>query len=273
MNKLKLLFALTVFSIITVSCEKNNGNDETNVRDKFLVDKIYDYDDNLLGEYFYDNNNRLIKAITTNLERDHSWKAEFEYENGRVSKIIHDSWYESHFFYDSKKQLIRRELHASSMPMSEDFLYENGHVVGIRFDDSLYDTYAYFYDNSMNVTKHIRTVSGLTFFPTEEDPVLQETDWEFTSYFEYDNRPKPNFGIDHLFTYDPLPVYGSWERNLSKNNITEITLEENGRYVEKSTWTYTYNENGLPSTIEIKHESSFETLKPVFLRITYKQIE
>jgi len=275
---------LTVFSIITVSCEKNNGNNETtNVRDKFLVDKIYDYDDNLLAEYIYDDNNRLIKVIEKNFQNEMD-KLEFEYENGRVSKIIRyydysqESFfdhkpYEIHIFYNSQGQLIRREFHISESTIGENYLYENGRVVSIYSEDSKCDVDTFFYDKSMNVTKRIRVFSNLIFEdPTIGDPVIGETDMMITYYFKYDDRPKPNFGLDYLFVYNPLPISagGYLERSLSKNNMTEFVFES-GEYTEKSTWTYTYNGNGLPSTIEIKHEN--ETLNPEFLRITYKQIK
>ena len=285
MNKLRWLFALTVFLIIAVSCDKNNGNTETSVRDKFLVDKIYDYDDNLLAEYIYDANNRLIKAIQKTFQ-DKTDELEFEYENGRVSKIIryygHCQGFlfdcnpsEIHFFYNSQGQLIRRKFHTKGFEFwdEENYFYKNGRVASISLEGSLFLVDTLFYDKSNNVTKRIRIFSDLIFEPTE-DPVIGEMDDSVvTYYFKYDDRPKPNFGLDYLFAYDLLPVLiggGSLERALSKNNLTEITVES-GRYTEGCTWTYTYNENGLPSTIEIKRKSPY--LESEFLRITYKQIE
>ena len=37
-------------------------------------------------------------------------------------------------------------------------------------------------------------------------------------------------------------------------------------------WTYTYNANGLPSTIEVKWKN-VDTYEPMLLRIAYKQIK
>ena len=39
---------------------------------------------------------------------------------------------------------------------------------------------------------------------------------------------------------------------------------------EANTWVYTYNEYGLPATIETKW-NGIETLEPMLLRITYKK--
>jgi hypothetical protein len=94
-------------------------------------------------------------------------------------------------------------------------------------------------------------------------------------FYEYDDKPKPNFGLDYLFTFQPLPQQGgigdnaNHKRLLSKNNITEA-LSEGYK------WIYTYNENGLPATIEIIWldcaTSEWECV-PNVLRITYKQIK
>jgi len=284
MNKLRMLFALTVFLIITVSCEKSNNNNEKSIRDKFLVDKIYDRDDNLLAEYIYDANNRLIKGMVKSPLNEMD-ELVLEYENGRVSKITRyyghcqDSFFdckpsETHFFYNSQGQLIRRESRIKGFePLGEDYLYENGRVASISMEESYYLVDTLFYDESMNVTKRIRVLSDLIFVDTIGNPILGGGgDLMTTYYFKYDDRPKPNFGLDYLFAYGLLPISdaGYLERNLSKNNITESILESGG-YTERSTCTYTYNENGLPSTIEVKHERT--DIKSEFLRITYRQIE
>ena len=84
--------------------------------------------------------------------------------------------------------------------------------------------------------------------------------------FKYGNKLKPDFGLDYLFNYDPLPFSeeAEMERLLSKNNMIE--------YVDGSKWIYTFNENGLPSTIEVKWKD-IETEEPMLLKITYKQIK
>jgi hypothetical protein len=85
---------------------------------------IYDYQNNLIAEYFYDNDKRLIKKIVTdNPGINRWWVDEFEYENNRVSKIIHDDQtyqfdYEIYLSFNSQGQLIRRET------------FKNGWIIG-----------------------------------------------------------------------------------------------------------------------------------------------
>lgn len=119
------------------------------------------------------------------------------------------------------------------------------------------------YDNYGNVTKHIHILPSLD--PGGE-PIPGE--YRVLEYnYEYDNKLKPNFGMDYLFIYNPLPYteIAEFEGRLSKNNMTKAINENNS-------WIYTYNEYGLPETIETIWES-IPTVNPMILRITYKQIE
>ena len=258
MNKLILIFAF--IGIITIHSAKA----QQNIRDKFLVDKIYIYDGSL-AEYIYDMDNKLIKKIITGQFMEQGQLRDlkniyiFEYEYGRVSKIIHyDSThfmfdYETHFFYNPQGQLIRMEGHKDgSIYEHLNYHYENGRVVSIYPDGIMplqYDTI--FYDHAGNVTK--RTWSLIS------NPI-----WR-TNYFEYDNNPRPNFGIDYLFTFQPLAAINTdqtLEMCLSKNNMTK------GR---GNIWIYTYNEYGLPDTYWPKWESN-PSITPTIMTIEYKQI-
>ena len=259
MNKLILIFALT--GIITI----NSANAQQNIRDRFLVEKIYreDLPNYCLAEYIYDTDNRLIKRILTGefIEqgklRPLKYVNIFEYENDRVSKIIfYDSTHfmfslDTYFFYNPQGQLIRSEEHIDGSIYLTNYHYENGRVFRIDGYNALqYDTI--FYDQAGNVTKITRWI--------REGSLLH------TEYFEYDNHPKPNFGIDYLFVFQPLIGHGTAvndEMGLSQNNMTK------GR---GNIWNYTYNEYGLPETYEMIFEEA-PPLNPQIHSITYKQIE
>jgi len=282
MNKLNIFFALIVaLSITTVSCSKNDEFSDylgTGIRSKFLVDKIYNYHNNLLAEYIYDIDNKLIKKTVADtiiesyrvIER--KWEDEFEYKNGRVSKIksysryIDNYWgedYENHsetsFEYDAQGKLVKKDGETLN------FRYENERVVGLlsKNDGVFFITDTMVYDNSYNIIKYIRIGPELNNFG-ESIPGTTRRD---VRYYEYDDNPKPNFGIDYLFVYNPLPYIEvpDLTRALSKNNMTKAT-EDGYAFI------YTYNENGLPETIETKLLGS-EALEPMLLRITYKQIK
>jgi len=273
-RNLHVLFFLSMaLSVGAISCNKINEFDNVdNIRKQFLVDKIYNYEDILVAEYFYDNKNRLIKkTVTSNVgNKKQEWGAysdEFEYENGRVSKIKRTPNSETHVFYNSKNQLMKSEGYFNY----PDFRYESGVVVGFlsKNDGSFFYSDTIVYNNSGNVVQHIHIHPELTDFG---QPIAGTTQ-RSVRYYEYDNNPKPNFGLDDLFIYDPLPFFedAPLERCLSNNNMTE--------YIGGSTWTYTYNENRLPSTIEIKWKD-IETIDPdtgepfpMLFKLKYKQIK
>jgi hypothetical protein len=287
------LVCFALLSVITVSCSKNdvfeNSNEEEHasisenvngaIRNGILVDKIYDYKDNLLVEYIYDTNNKLIKRIYTQL-LDHPVQTvdirsedTFEYLNGRVSKVVsnekHYYTYPQHGYsypmnfhsetvyeYDSQGKLIKTN------GKDLNYRYENGRIVSVGTIEEPY-TNTIIYDESGNVKEHIYIRPELTGFG---QPIPGTTRRAVYQY-EYDDKPKPCVGVDYMF-YNPIPWMGDdigYAVGFSKNNLTKNVW--NG-----TTWTYTYNEHGLPETIEMKWKD-IETLEPMLMRITYKQIK
>tara|TARA_B100002051_G_C16587164_1_gene560796 strand:- start:69 stop:827 length:759 start_codon:yes stop_codon:yes gene_type:complete len=245
---------------------------------KYLVDKIYNYNNDLIAEYFYDNENRLIKKyVTEHLGNNYqqewaSYSDEFEYHNGRISKIIHKDIshnmfnYETYIFYNSNGKIIKTEIYKYGQLIStnSNYRYKNDNLIGtIKYN---LGTMAYkdsiIYDYSGNVIKYLyeRPESDLLGNPIPETKIttIQE--------FSYDNNLRPNFNLDYLFIYEPLPFYelADLQRQLSTNNMTE--------FIDETKWLYSYNEQGLPSKIEVKWKD-IETTLPMMLRITYKEID
>ena len=280
MDKLSSFALIVALSVAAVSCNKYVEFDNSlgiGIRSKFIVDKIYDYHNILLAEYTYDNSNKLVKRIVADtLIEPHRTifrksTDEFEYKNGRVSKIINatkvhenngyvqfDYKIETSFEYSAQGKLIKRNGEALN------FRYEKGRVVGYSHENDqwiLSDTMVY--DNSGNIIEHICIVPELTGYGQPIPGTAKRT----VRYYEYDDNSKPNFGLDYLFVYNPLPYteVPDLTRALSQNNMTTAT-EDGYAFI------YTYNENGLPETIETKW-LGIETLDPMRLRITYKQIE
>ena len=278
MNKLSKFALIAALSVAAVSCEKSDNLD-TGIRNEFIVDKIYNYRNSLLAEYIYDNNNKLIKRIVADtLVEPHrtiyrKCEDEFQYNNGRVSKIKTYNLYidnspiwgftqenntETTIEYDTQGKLIKK----NGEPLN--FRYENGRVVGSSHEnDQWIISDNMVYDNSGNIIKHIRIGPELNNYGQPIPGTAKRT----VRYYAYDNKPKPNFGLDYLFIYNPLPYTEVPEliRSLSNNNMTRAT-EDGYAFV------YTYNENGLPKTIETKW-LGIETTEPMLLRITYKQIK
>jgi len=233
---------------------------QQNIRDKFLVEKII-LNNNVISEYIYDVDNKLLKITLPSLQK---YVRIFEYENERVSKIIFkDSVdfmfdYDTHFFYNSQGQLIRSEEHKNGfMIYNENYHYENGRVVSIYEDGIIPFEYdRIFYDNAGNVTERRQFITG-----------TGKPYWR-TEYYEYDNNPKPNYGLDYILSTYLLPGHGDAAINemcLSKNNMTKMLTKGESRI-------YTYNEFGLPKTYEVIWEES-PAIEPQIFHITYKQVE
>jgi hypothetical protein len=269
-----------VFVFVFCSLSTTQAQD---IRDNFLVDKISRYESSsnyASAEYVYDTDNKLQKRIITGemfeqgQVRPLKYVDEFEYENGLVSKIkIQDLThfmfsYDIHLLYNSQGELVRQETWMNgSMIGHSNYHYEGGRVVS-TYNDNIapfeFDTI--FYDNYGNITKYTYI------YPKMNDwgePIPGEFKMRELHY-EYDDKPKPNFGLDYLFAYQLIPWMGTAFpceiMNLSNNNMTKAIFEQ-------QTHNYTYNENGLPATLQ----NIFDPIGPSLYggdvyTITYKQI-
>ena len=269
------------FILFTLICATtiNFATAQQNIRDKFLVEKVFvpEYPEGYPSyEFVYDTDNRLIKII----QGKEKSVSIFEYENNRVTKIhykdlVYFIEYYTLYYYNSQNQLIREEgrYHDGKLGTWSEFYYKNGIVDSIYCFDGKYSSdqpnlifwhsMKLVYNEAKNVVKVIGTGPTISMNGV---PHPYETEvWEI--FYEYDDKPKPNFGIDHLFAYSALkgPVdLLTYERLLSVNNMTKTT------YGSGTTYNYTYNEHGLPVTYqEIRGNGQpYSTFT-----ITYKEIE
>lgn len=261
----------------------NNAQAQSN-RDLFMVDKISRFESSsnyASAKYEYDVDNKLVRRIITgemienSQVRDLKYIEEYEYENGLVSKIQYQDLTHfkfSHdicFVYNSQKDLIRKEIRMNGFMVGHtNYHYEDGRVVSIYGDNMLpFEGDTIFYDNAGNVTKHI------VIYP-EIDILGEVIPGEFEireQFYEYDDSPRPNFGLDYLFAYQLIPWMGTAfpceMMNLSKNNMIKAVSEQ-------ETYHYTYNEHGLPATIQ----NIFDPIGPSpyggdIYTITYRPIE
>jgi len=272
-----LIVFFVFIGVITMNCVIAQQNS----KNKFLIEKIYDDSSQLpewcFAEFIYDNENKILSSIDIG-EMFEQGKLRplkqvniFEYENGRVSKVIHkDSThfmfdYDWHFFYTPQGQLIRSERHKDGyMTFHENYHYQNGRVVSIYGDGTMPFEYdRFFYDNAGNITERMQFITG-TAIPY----------WR-TYYYEYDSNPKPSFGIDYLFALPQAigmgPTLAHVEAGLSKNNITKIYTSDNAPFHK---FNYTYNEYGLPETVETMFiDPEYDFVFSYTNRVTYKQVE
>jgi hypothetical protein len=261
MSKLNILIICSL--LIVTGCEKDNYSLPEN---PFLVDKIYDYNNNLVGDYYYNDYNELKKVIFTDPINDRRIDYLFEYKNHKVEYIKYVEYGQSQFdhdikvIYNKKGQIIRKEIYKNDQFVSyQNYSYLTDGKLKCLSDDDGNENYFFQYNDSNNVVQ-VKWNYVDTWF-NFGDTI------EMTRNFKYDNNPKPDFSINYIFFIELLPWFGTeatLEKSISSNNMIE--------YIGGTRWIYTYNSDSLPETIETKWKG-IETFDPMILRIKYKKIK
>ena len=242
----------------------------SDLRKKYLVEKITWYDDETNHKeayYEYDNNNRLVRRIIHNTYFEQGRVKydtivdNYEYTEGNLTKISHKDVYVSYTYdleYDNAGRLITSKYGNNIMH----FCYRGGKMDSIWYDNDPECYTILKYDEHGNIVKEINRVPEMDdiWYPTG-NYVFRENE------YEYDDKIRPFFNIDNAFVYDPIfgqgtthPVY---IRMLSTNNLIKYS---------RSSWHYTYNEEGLPIELRSRFEGVTPVNDPKYV-FTYRKIE
>ncbi len=271
MKKANLLLFVLFFTLAFAACKKDPvAQPHSEPQKHFLIDKIYNYYDSLIAEYIYDDQNRLIKRITMDGANKRYSDYEFEYEGDKLKHIRYiDHTFPSFnhnfiLYYNELGQIIRDETYQYGRMISYRlFAYNEQGKLKAFLNDHGAENYRFIYNDSSNVIQSVIRAPG----PHDSSIVEPGDTLDFYRNFRYDDHPKPDFGLGNQFQVEALPYFGtiaSPEANLSKNNMLE--------FIGSGTkWEYTYNEYGLPATIQTFWEG-IET-EPMILKLKYKEIE
>ena len=242
----------------------------SDLRKKYLVEKITWYDDETNHKeayYEYDNNNRLVRRIIHNTYFEQGRVKydtivdNYEYTEGNLTKISHKDVYVSYTYdleYDNAGRLITSKYGNNIMH----FCYRGGKMDSIWYDNDPECYTILKYDEHGNIVKEINRVPEMDdiWYPTG-NYVFRENE------YEYDDKIRPFFNIDNAFVYDPIfgqgtthPVYIGM---LSTNNLIKYS---------RSSWHYTYNEEGLPIELRSRFEGVTPANDPKYV-FTYRKIE
>jgi hypothetical protein len=258
-----LAFSPCLLAVFFFSCEKEKNeqvvqtqppsNDEPlppvhhSVRDSFLVDSVawYESAENYkLCKYEYDELNRLKRRVLkTGIIEYSGMRIElyidtFLYSNGRLEKIeksVTNGGNTSSlgyflFFYDNEGKIVKSKY----VNNETCYGYHNGRVDSIYWENTS-DFYSLLdYDANGNVIRERRRC-------------LENTTGQYyfqTTNYNYDNRPRPNFGMGDNFVYEPLMGMGTVVGNYIRNGSTNNLLGNGYSY-----WSYEYNEHGLPKAM------------------------
>ena len=237
-------------------------------RTDYLVESISWFDDSTNywnTVYEYDSLNHLIRRIMTGKifeaysTRDYTIVSDYIYSDGKVSSIIssdsNNSTYTNNFYYDSYGRLVRAD--------NTCFSYHKGRMDRIYYyngDPKVYS--ALEYDAMGNIV--LQTMH----YPEYDDYGQQTTGKYLTRKynFDYGTGIRPDFGLDYLFCYEPIPGQGDGLppiiRLLSPNCMTTYSAGP-------EIWEYEYNEQGLPITMYNQFADVVPINHPVY-RFTYR---
>lgn len=265
----KYFFPLVAFLILSSGCKKDEIPVIQNPEEVYLIDKVYDYHNNLVAEYIYDEQNRLIQRKTTDVVNQRSSDYFLEYGEKGLSQIIYKDYnmpvfdHEISLIYNSEGKVHREETYQrGSMISYINYAFDSkGRVVSFYKDDNKHFLF-FNYDANGSV------VSSKYIIDVSNDPFYEGKDTiEVHRYFKYDDKKTPNVNLSAITQFEILPYFGTeatQEKGLSAHNMTE--------FVNSTKWIYTYNEAGLPLTIETKWKDII-TDEPMMLRFTYKKVE
>ena len=238
-------------------------------RTDYLVESVSWFEDsshytNII--YEYNSQNQLIRAIGTGKYveqgqvRESRGESIFNYTNGRVTSITHNNLSNPQqqprtdfFYYDEYGRLIHNGVLY--------YGYHNGRMDSIYYESS-YSYSILEYDEHGNVVRQ-------NFYYADLDENNQPTgSYHFTQAREYEfgTGLRPDFSLDYLFGYDPIPGQGTSYFNavrmLSPNCLTFYSIGP-------ETWEYEYNEYGLPITMYYQFADVVPVNHPVY-RFTYR---
>lgn len=231
----------------------------SDLRKKYLVEKITWYDDETNHKetyYEYDNNNRLVRRIShrTYFEQGRvkydTIIDNYEYTGGNLTKISHKDVYIG-YTYDLEYDNVGRLITSKYVNNIMHFCYRGGKMDSIWYDNDPECYTILKYDEHGNIVKEIMRV------PEMDDAfgMYPTGDYIFREYeYEYDDKIRPFFNTDNAFVYDPF-----WKGSSTTPDYVHMLSRNNLIKYSRSSWHYTYNEEGFP--IELR--SHFEGVTPV----------
>ena len=244
---------------------------------KYIVSRIYDYNGNLTATYEYNDQWQILSMV--------------HYDYNSIPGTVRSMTFRFSYISDTEFKVEKRTSQADMKIYDCDYYYMEDKATGNielktdLFNQGLVLSEIFIIDDDGNINKEIgegalqfiydynRNLTGLRGWkdPDMGDNVIGETEYglelvEYNNIYQYDQNPRPNFGMGKCFFIEPRPYFGDfgYERALSQNNMTHVHGEVN--------WEYTYNEIGLPTMINVIWPG-VELLTPIVYKIEYVYIE
>lgn len=229
----------------------------------YLVSEVHDYNDRLIAKYFYNDKKQLVKREFTNPATMVSSDLFFEYEDNLVTEVKYVDYdfpqfsHYKYYYYLPNGRINRIDV---------------GTIEGTEINTVWTLNFSQGIDQ---IALSLRSTNPSTFYKVSSSNIVQTThllkdlrtgeEYQQNKYFKFDDKKRPNFGLDYLIGTDLLPFRGTtshWEKTLSKNNLIE-EVTNGTKYILE------YNTEGYPISIEVEKDG-IDTLKPQVLKITYQ---
>lgn len=244
---------------------------------KYIVSRIYDYNGNLTATYEYNDQWQILSMVhydynsipgtVRSMTFRFSYISDTEFKVEKRTSQADMKIYDCVYYYMEDKATgnieLKTDLFNQGLVLSEIFIIDDDGNINKEIGEGALQ---FIYDDNRNLT-------GLRGWkdPDMGDNVIGETEYglelvEYNNIYQYDQNPRPNFGMGKCFFIEPRPYFGDfgYERALSQNNMTHVHGEVN--------WEYTYNEIGLPTMINVIWPG-VELLTPIVYKIEYVYIE
>ena len=244
---------------------------------KYIVSRIYDYNGNLTATYEYNDQWQILSMVhydynsipgtVRSMTFRFSYISDTEFKVEKRTSQADMKIYDCDYYYMEDKATgnieLKSDLFNQGLILSEIFIIDDDGNINKEIGDGVLQ---FIYDDNRNIT-------GLRGWkdPNMGDNVIGETEYgldlvEYNNIYQYDQNPRPDFGMGKCFFIEPRPYFGDfgYERALSQNNMTHVHGEVN--------WEYTYNEIGLPTMINVIWPG-VELLTPIVYKIEYVYIE
>ncbi len=239
-----ILFLFLLLGMVFSACKKEpalTGPSIPNVPEtqRLLVNHIFDFDSTLRYAFDYNQHNQLVKCRMYDQNGMPESELQFEYVDDKLESYWHYNLQFTDvdlYMFLSYDSLDRLSYYWSRFGFNNIFAgrYDYGttnKVQGIYTDTTVLRA-SFYYANGPNCVTHTKHQNGTV----------------SSSNFEYDSFKKPDFGLENIYPLQLLWHLTEIEEEaqaVSKHNLTK-------NLTTGTTFTYTYNVDGYPITIETR---------------------
>lgn len=238
MKKLKYLLFISLVSlsvVLFVSCgDDDDNNGECCENEKMIPEKMVSSEGETI-EFKYDSQKRLVAIVSTHSDGDKDIDSTYYDTQNRVIKHV-----EINYWKDNNVEKSER--------YEENFTYNsNGTITGEFSGEGASESRTYVIDENACLTDNWESAS---YVYDSKKRLIKELDGSYSATYEYDDKHgifenvvTPKWYLLAFVDDDYLPI--NWLNNARKKTSID------GSDQEIETYSYTYNQTGYPSKVEV----------------------